>query len=131
MLKISKILTSLVESQKNINENLIKLNKNIEDSVKPKFERIDLDIGKYTVMSNGFEEFKANIETNIYTKEQTVETINKEYDYRKDYEKCKENNSALLEMIEQYFKYKDKYEVIQLFNKINSEYIVDRQINNK
>lgn len=123
MLKITKILTSLVESQKNINENLIKLNKNIEESVKPKFNKIT---GDMFVIGNRLD----NLETNIYTKEETVETINKEYDYRKEYEKCKENNSVLLGMIEQYFKYKDKYEVIQIFNKIDSEYIVDRQINN-
>jgi hypothetical protein len=129
-MKISKIFTSLVETQKNINENLVKLNKNIEEMVKPKLEKIDFDISKYATISNCFEEFKSNVETNIYTKEQTLETINKEYDYRKEYEKCKESNTALLEMIEQYFKYKDKYEVIQLFNKIDSKYIVDRQINN-
>ena len=130
-MKISKIFKALVEAQENINKNLIKLNKSIEELVKPKLEKIDFDISRYATISNCFEEFKSNVETNIYTKEQTVETINKEYDYRKDYERCRESNSALLEMIEHYCKYKDKYEVIQLFNKIDSEYIVDRQINNK
>lgn len=124
MFKISKILTALVESQNNINKNLLEINKNMQETVAPKFRESWKEL---TITANRLSEF----ETNIYTKEQTVETINKEYDYRKDYEKCKESNSALLEMIEQYFKYKDKYEVIQLFNKIDSKYIVDRQINNK
>ena len=124
MLKISKILTALVESQNNINKNLLEINKNMLETVAPKFRE---NWKELTITANRLSEFG----TNIYTKEQTVETINKEYDYRKDYEKCRESNSALLDMIEQYFKYKDKYEVIQLFNKIDSEYIVDRQINNK
>lgn len=124
MFKISKILTALVESQNNINKNLLEINKNMQETVAPKFRESWKEL---TITANRLSEF----ETNIYTKEQTVETINKEYDYRKDYEKCKESNSALLEMIEQYFKYKDKYEVIELFKQIDSEYIVDRQINNK
>ena len=43
-MKVSKIFKALVEAQENINKNLIKLNKSIEELVKPKLEKIDFDI---------------------------------------------------------------------------------------
>lgn len=115
MMKTKKILESLVEAQKNINENLIKLNKSIEDIAKPKLEKIGLD---FKVMSDRF----SAMETNIYTKDQTIEKINQEYDYRKEYEECKEKNEHLLYIIEKYCRYENKYEVLKIFNEINKEY---------
>ena len=116
MLKIKELLKNLVDTQKCINENLIKLNKSIE----PKIGFIKTNADMISIIDQ-----RLNcMETNIYTKEETIKSINKEYDYRKEYEECKEENFALLEMIEMYCSCNDKYEVLKQFNQINERYIV-------
>lgn len=119
MLKIKELLKNLVDTQKSINENLVKLNKNIE----PKIDTINT----YGISINKISSEIGSFETNIYTKEETLKTINKEYDYRKKYEECKEDNHALLEMIETYCNCNDKYEVLKRFNQINEEYIIEKR----
>lgn len=119
MLKRNKILKTLVESQIGINKILNKLNKNIEDIVKPKFETISISADKIMRLDQ-------QIECNIYTKEQTVEQINKEYDYRQKYETYKKTNSDLLEMIEKYCRYDNKYKVLELFEEIERDYSIKK-----
>ena len=119
MLKIKELLKNLVDTQKSINENLVKLNKNIE----PKIDTIKISADTISTWGQ-----KINyMETNIYTKEETIKTINKEYDYRKEYEGCKEDNPELLEMIETYCNCNDKYEVLKRFNQINEKYIIEKR----
>ena len=60
--------------------------------------------------------------------EYVSETINKELLYNKDYQRCHETNPDLLTLIESYCKYENKYEVIELFDKINSTYDVTNKL---
>lgn len=53
--------------------------------------------------------------------------IQKEILYNKDYDKCYNKNADLLEFIETYCNVKDKYDVIDLFNKINAEYEIKKK----
>lgn len=119
MLKITKLLGLLIEAQKEINKSI----KELKEEIKPKFDSISINANKICYITDQLN----NLETNIYTKEETVKVINKEYDYIKEYEKCKNENNALLELIEDYCKYKDKYEVLDIFKEINEKYLVERR----
>ena len=117
MLKIKELLQVLIETQKQINTSI----KELKEDLKPKYQTLT------TTMSD-ISNWKSCIETNIYTKEQTIQTINKEYDYRKKYEECLEKNEPLLKLIENYCKYDDKYKVIDLFATIDAEYDIKRKV---
>ena len=122
MLKIKELLKEFIETQKQINTSI----KELREDLKPQIDTIKLNSDKLTTYGLTIDGLDNCIETNVYTKEQTVETINKEIDYRKEYEKCLEENGALLNLIENYCKYKDKYEVLKLFKEIDKKYIVQK-----
>ena len=115
MLKIKGLLKDLIETQKQINENIKKLNET-------KMKITD----KLNTTSCIIDKLDTCITTNIYTKDQTTEMINKEYDYRKKLEECETKNKDLLELIAKYGKYNDKYEVLEMFSKMDAEYIVTK-----
>ena len=60
------------------------------------------------------------------TIERQEKEINKEYDYRKEYERCSKENNDLLQMVEKYCRYEDKYEVLNIFDEINKNYVVGK-----
>lgn len=111
-MKIKELLQILIETQKQINKSI----KELKEDMKPKFDEISINTDRIS-----------NMERNVYTKEETVKAINKEYDYRKEYEECQDENNALLQLIEEYCKYNNKYELIDLFLKINDEYLIERR----
>lgn len=118
MLKIKELLKELqvlVETQKMINKSLKELNENVINRNK------ELNSTFVTV-----DKLNTAIQTNIYTKEQTIETINKECDYRQKYAEYKSRNADLLEMIEKYCKYSNKYEVLDIFDKLDKEYVLTK-----
>ena len=119
MLRITKLLELLIETQKEINKSI----KGLREDLEPQLNKITIDSNKISIISNQL----TNLESNIYTKEETIKTINKEYDYRKEYEECKEENYALLELIERYCKYDNKYKVLDVFKKIDNEYLVEKR----
>lgn len=119
MLRITKLLESLIETQKEINRSI----KELREDIKPQLNKITIDSNKISIIDNQL----ANLESNIYTKEETIKTINKEYDYRKEYEECKDKNYALLELIEKYCKYDNKYKVLDIFEEINSKYLIEKR----
>lgn len=119
MLKITKLLESLIATQKEINKSI----KELKEDLKPQCDKIAADRETITVINKQL----TNIESNIYTKEETVKTINKECDYRKEYEECKDENYALLELIEKYCKYDNKYKVLDIFEEINSKYLIEKR----
>ena len=114
MLKIKELFKNFIETQNQINESL----KGLREDLKPKLDKITINGNTITSCQLTVDRLDDYIESNIYSKEQTVEAINKEYDYRKEYEKCLKINAVLLEMIEKYCKYDDKYEVLKLFELI-------------
>lgn len=119
MFKITKSLELLIATQKEINKSI----KDLRADLKPQWDKIAIDSNRISIINNQL----SNIESNIYTKEETVKTINKEYNYRKEYEECEDENYALLELIEKYCKYDNKYRVIDLFKEINQKYKISRK----
>ena len=115
MLRITKLLESLIETQKEINKSI----KGLREDLEPQLNKITINSNKISIIDNQL--------TNIYTKEETIKTINKEYDYRKEYEECKDENYALLELIEKYCKYDNKYKVLDIFEEINSKYLIEKR----
>ena len=112
MLKIKELLKSLIETQKQINESLKDLKSQTTTWTKTGItvDRMEARIGAF--------------ETNVYNKEQTVKAINKECDYRENFKECDEKNSALLNLIQDYCKFENKYEIIKLFRMIDAQYEV-------
>lgn len=121
MLKIKELIKSFIETQNKINANL----EGLREDLKPKWDSIKTtgDMLNACITVGKLDSY---IESNIYTKEQTIEAINKEYDYRKEYERCSKENNDLLQMVEKYCKYENKYEVIKIFDEINKNYVVEK-----
>lgn len=119
MLKITKLLEVLIATQKEINKSI----KELKEDVKPQWDKITINSKEISIINNQL----TNLESNVYTKKETVEAINREYDYRKEYEECEDENYALLELIEKYCKYDNKYRVIDLFKEINQKYKISRK----
>ena len=122
-----ELFKALVNNQETTNKQLGQLNKLLETGA----------LGKLTFDENGFSisskinyiEDKFNNTVSPKTMEEYVsETINKELLYNKDYQICHETNPDLLTLIESYCKYENKYEVIELFDKINSTYDVTNKL---
>ena len=122
MLKIKELLKSLTETQNQINESL----KGLREDLKPKLDEIRITTDRLNTCSFTVDRLDNCIENNIYTKDATIEAINKEYDYRKEYERCSKENNDLLQMVEKYCKYENKYEVIKIFDEINENYEVEK-----
>lgn len=122
MLKIKELFNSFIETQNQINENL----KGLREDLKPKLDKIRITFDKLDTCSSVVNRLDNYIESNVYTKDATVEVINKEYDYRKEYERCSKENNDLLQMIEKYCKYENKYEVIKIFDEISENYVVEK-----
>ena len=69
-----KLLKELIKSQNEINESL----KNIRKDLEPKLEDIRLNANTLTSTNITVNKLDNYIESNVYTKEQTVNAINKE-----------------------------------------------------
>lgn len=122
-----ELFKALVNNQETTNKQLGQLNRLLESGA----------LGKLTFDDNGFtiaskiNYIENRIDNTISQKtmeEYVSETIDKELLYNKDYERCFKTNSDLLALIESYCKYEDKYEVIELFDKINSTYNVTNKL---
>lgn len=118
-MKIKDLLKILIETQKQINKSIQEL----KQDMKPKFTTISINSDRISCISDNL----SKLENNIYSKEETVKAINKEYDYRKEYEECKDENYYLLELIEKYCKYDDKYEMLNIFKEIDNKYLVEKR----
>lgn len=123
MKKIKELLKSFIETQNQINESL----KGLREDLKPKIDTITINGDKLNACSFTVDRLDNYIDSCVYSKEQTVEAINKEYDYRKEYEKCLKENAGLLQMIETYCKYEDKYDVLKIFEVIDEEYEIKKR----
>ena len=122
MLKIKKLFESFIETQNQINESL----KALREDLKPKLDEIRITDEKLAICSATVDRLDSYIKDDIYTKDATVEAINKECDYREKYKECKQRNADLLHLIETYFKYEDKYEVLNIFDDIDRRYVVEK-----
>lgn len=118
MLKIKELLQVLIETQKQINKSIKELN----ESTKQTYTRInstELRIGK----------LETCLETNVYTKEETTEAINKEMDYKERLKKVQKQCPELLELIEiistNYAKM-DKYAILNTTEMFSEEYKVEK-----
>lgn len=115
-MKIINLFKELIETQKEINKNLEILNKQ-----KMKLES-DLYSSQSTISS-----LQTIISTNVYTKEETTEAINKEIDYKERLKKVQKQCPELLELIEiistNYAKM-DKYAILNTTEMFSKEYKV-------
>ena len=118
MLKIKELLQVLIETQKQINKSIKELN----ESTKQTYTRInstELRIDKLTTC----------LETKVYTKEETIEAINKEMDYKERLEKVQKQCPELLKLIEiistSYAKM-DKYAILNTTEMFSEEYKVEK-----
>ena len=72
MLKIKELIKSFIETQNKINANL----EGLREDLKPKWDSIKI-AGDMLNTCITIDKLDSYIESNIYTKEQTLETINK------------------------------------------------------
>lgn len=119
-MKIKELLKLLIETQKQINGSLRDLR-----------EDLKLQTSTWAKTTMTVDRLDTCITSNVYDKEQTVAAINKEYDYRENFKECDEKNPALLNLIEDYCKFENKYEIIDLFRVIDSQYEVKARKENK
>lgn len=115
-MKIKELLKDLIETQKQINENIKKLN---ETKIK---EDSRLSTAFCTI-----DRLENSITTNIYTKEQTIEAINMEIDYKEKLEKIQKECPELLELIEDISKNyanMDKYGILDTAIMFSNHYRV-------
>lgn len=119
MLKIKDLLKDLIETQKQINENIKKLNETKNSESQKLCSTI------YTV-----DNLENSLKTNIYTKTETIEAINMEIDYKKDFEKAQKEYPDLLELvrtISTIYPNMDKYGVLDLAKMYSKEYKVEKK----
>lgn len=121
MLKIKEYLQHLVCTQEKINNELSELNKNL----KPKISTWGEGICRIDKLENA-------ITTNVYTKDETVEAINKEIDYKNRLEKMEKECPELLQLIEiisTHYANMDKYNILATAETFSSAYEVKRREN--
>ena len=112
--KLKSYFNSYLEERKRTNELLYKINESLEirtDSLNSSFSSVRSNLESY-------------ITTNVYSKNETVDIIDKEHKYLKDYDECSNVNPVLLEFVETYCKYQDKYEALDLFHKLANSYTI-------
>lgn len=111
------------EQQKKIAEQLEKLNNLLENG----------SMGKLSISGSGqsivstFDLIENKMETYDNKFENLEDYIQTEIVYNKDYDRCYKENQDLLKFVETYCNHKDKYEVIDLFDKIKYQYEVKRK----
>lgn len=109
------------EYQKSIVEELSKLNKLLENG---SLGRLSIDNTGFTITNR-----LDNLASSMITQTKMEDYIQKEILYNKDYDRCDNENPDLLKMIETYFKFDDKYEVIDIFDKVKCQYEVKSKSN--
>lgn len=117
-MKIKELLQVLIETQKQINK-----------SIKELKETKDFENSKLSSTICTINRLENTIESNIYTKEQTIEAINIEMNYKKELEKAKQEYSDLLELIEiisTNYPRMDKYGILDTAKMFSSSYKVEK-----
>lgn len=118
MLKIKELLKDFIETQKQINE-----------SIKALKETKDFENNKLSSTICTVNRLDTAITTNIYTKEQTIEAINMEMDYKKNLEKAQQEYPDLLELIETIstnYPRMDKYGILDTAKMFSDSYKVEK-----
>ena len=119
MLKIKELFKEFIETQKNINTSI----KELREDLKPQMSTWATTTIKIDKLENCFE-------TNVYTKEQTVEAINKEIDYKNELNEIKKKYPEMLEFIELIstnYANMDKYMILDTTKMLSSEYEIKRR----
>ena len=118
MLKIKELLKDFIETQKQINE-----------SIKALKETKDFENNKLSSTICTVNRLDTAITTNVYTKEQTIEAINMEIDYKEKLEKMQKECPELLELIEDISKNyanMDKYGILDTAIMFSNHYRVEK-----
>jgi hypothetical protein len=121
-MKIIETFESLLATQMKINKNLEKINENIENTFKPKLEQISWKVDTTSELTN-------ELTTNVYRKDETIDAINKEMDYKERLKKVQKQCPELLELIEiistNYAKM-DKYAILNTTEMFSEKYKVEK-----
>lgn len=113
-MKIKELLQVFIETKKTNNTLLKAVSEELKD--------INASLNKTVDTVNYKISSISNMCSDLYTKKESMDVINKELDYREDLKKCKEENPDLLEFINKYCKPHDKYDAIEIYNVINKDY---------
>ena len=117
-MKIKELLQVLIETQKQINK-----------SIKELKETKDFENNKLSSTICTINRLENAIESNVYTKEQTIEAINMEIDYKEKLEKIQKECPELLELIEDISKNyanMDKYGILDTAIMFSNHYKVEK-----
>ena len=121
--QLIKELHSISDSQNKLTNKMNEINENIKGGIGHlRFDDSGISIvSKFDNLENSIS--KCVKEYNINNK------IDKEVEYLDRYKQIKKNNPKLLEFVEKYFKYDDKYQVLDLVEEVRVLYGLGNEIN--
>ena len=114
MLKIKELLNDLIKTQKQINQSI----KELKETSNRKSKELSTTLRRMDSLEN-------TITTNMYSKEETIEAINKEMDYNRKLEKIQRECPDLLDFIATIstgYANMDKYNILATTEMFSFEY---------
>lgn len=121
--QLIKELHSISDSQNKLTNKMNEINENIKGGV----GQLRFDGSGISVVSK-FDTLENSI-SNCVKEYNINNTIDKEVEYLDRYKQIKKNNPKLLEFVEKYFEYKDKYQVLDLVEEVRVLYGLGNEIN--
>lgn len=128
-MKILKLLEQLIKELHSISDSQNKLTNKmneINENIKSGIGHFRLDdsgisiVGKFDTLENSI--------SNCVKEYNINNTIDKEVEYLDKYKQIKKDNPKLLEFVEKYFKYNDKYQVLDLVEEVRVLYGLGNEI---
>ena len=128
-MKILKLLEQLIKELHSISDSQNKLTNKmneISENIKSGIGCLRIDDSGMSITSK-FNTLENSISSCV--KEYNINnTIDKEVEYLDRYKQIKKNNPKLLEFVEEYFKYDDKYQVLDLVTEVKVRYGLGNEI---
>lgn len=120
--QLIKELHSISDSQNKLTNKMNEINENIKGGV----GQLRFDASGISIVSK-FDTLENSI-SNCVKEYNINNTIDKEVEYLDRYKQIKKNNPKLLEFVEKYFEYKDKYQVLDLVEEVRVLYGLGNEI---
>ena len=128
-MKILKLLEQLIKELHSISDGQNKLTNKmneINENIKSGIGHLRFDDSGISIVSK-FDNLENSI-SNCVKEYNINNTIDKEVEYLDRYKQIKKNNPKLLEFVEKYFEYKDKYQVLDLVEEVRVLYGLGNEI---
>ena len=120
--QLIKELHSIAEGQNKLTNKMNEINENIKGGI----GHLRFDDSGSSIISR-FDTLENSISSCV--KEYNINNaIEKEVEYLDKYKQIKKNNPKLLEFVEEYFKYDNKYEVLDLVEEVRIRYGLGNEI---